>query len=81
MHLLTNRYIEVYQVQNLNQPGPTYGIVSLHPVDMYTHLLIWRRVDGSIRFPEDKLHLINRTVDLGNDRTLKSWHDGKGGYQ
>ncbi|KAI1197114.1 hypothetical protein F5X97DRAFT_344061 [Nemania serpens] len=35
---------------------------------------------GSIRFPEDKLHLINRTVDLGNNRTLKSWHDGKGGY-
>ncbi|KAI1361183.1 hypothetical protein F5Y08DRAFT_348144 [Xylaria arbuscula] len=35
---------------------------------------------GSIRFPEDKLHLINRTVNLGNNKTLKSWHDGKGGY-
>ncbi|KAI0147239.1 hypothetical protein GGR57DRAFT_477614 [Xylariaceae sp. FL1272] len=35
---------------------------------------------GSIRFPEEKLALINRTVDLGNNRTLKSWHDGKGGY-
>ncbi|KAI1309800.1 hypothetical protein F5Y03DRAFT_58243 [Xylaria venustula] len=35
---------------------------------------------GSIRFPEDKLPLINRTVDLGNNRTLKPWHDGKGGY-
>ncbi|KAI1282903.1 hypothetical protein F5Y07DRAFT_394868 [Xylaria sp. FL0933] len=35
---------------------------------------------GGIRFPEDKLSLINRTVDLGNNRTLKPWHDGKGGY-
>ncbi|KAJ8125183.1 hypothetical protein O1611_g8458 [Lasiodiplodia mahajangana] len=35
---------------------------------------------GSFRFPEDKLHLINRTVDLGNDRSLKPWHDGKGGF-
>jgi len=37
--------------------------------------------DGDIRFPEDKLPLINRTVDLGNNRTLKPWRDGEGGYQ
>ncbi|KAI8628055.1 hypothetical protein F5Y19DRAFT_439414 [Xylariaceae sp. FL1651] len=35
---------------------------------------------GGIRFPEERLSLINRTVDLGNNRTLKPWHDGKGGY-
>ncbi|KAI0911134.1 hypothetical protein F4823DRAFT_329152 [Ustulina deusta] len=35
---------------------------------------------GGIRFPEEKLPMINRTVDLGNNRTLKPWHDGKGGY-
>ncbi|KAI1170266.1 hypothetical protein F4777DRAFT_569819 [Nemania sp. FL0916] len=35
---------------------------------------------GGIRFPEDKLSLINRTPDLGNNRTLKPWHDGKGGF-
>ncbi|KAI0869528.1 hypothetical protein GGS24DRAFT_149686 [Hypoxylon argillaceum] len=35
---------------------------------------------GGFRFPEDKLPLINRTVDLGNNRTLKPWHDGKGGF-
>ncbi|KAI1188576.1 hypothetical protein F5B17DRAFT_451587 [Nemania serpens] len=35
---------------------------------------------GAFRFPEDKLPQINRTVDLGNNRTLKPWHDGKGGY-
>ncbi|KAI0398912.1 hypothetical protein F4802DRAFT_611274 [Xylaria palmicola] len=35
---------------------------------------------GGIRFPEEKLYLINRTVDLGNNRTLKPWHDGKGGF-
>jgi hypothetical protein len=44
-------------------------------------LLLMYEVVGGIRFPEDKLSLINRTVDLGNDRTLKPWHDGKGGYQ
>ncbi|KAI1120130.1 hypothetical protein F5Y10DRAFT_273387 [Nemania abortiva] len=36
---------------------------------------------GGFRFPEDKLTLINRTVDLGNGRSLKPWHDGKGGFQ
>ncbi|KAI1745247.1 hypothetical protein F4680DRAFT_97442 [Xylaria scruposa] len=35
---------------------------------------------GGIRFPEEKLPTINRTVNLGNNRTLKPWHDGKGGF-
>ncbi|KAI3323785.1 hypothetical protein HD806DRAFT_522347 [Xylariaceae sp. AK1471] len=39
---------------------------------------LWRT--GDYRFPEEQLSLINRTVDLGNNRTLKPWHDGKGGY-
>lgn len=36
-------------------------------------------VDG-VRFPEDKLHHINRTVDLGEGRTLKPVDDDEGGY-
>lgn len=44
-------------------------------------LTLYGELVGAFRFPEDKLSLINRTVDLGNNRTLKPWHDGKGGYQ
>jgi hypothetical protein len=36
-------------------------------------------VDG-VRIPEDKLHLLNRTADLGDGRKLKPIEDDEGGY-
>ncbi|KAI0474681.1 hypothetical protein F4859DRAFT_514530 [Xylaria cf. heliscus] len=39
---------------------------------------LWRY--GDYRFPEGNLPLINRTVNLGDNKTLKPWHDGKGGF-
>ncbi|KAI0415547.1 hypothetical protein F5X98DRAFT_388736 [Xylaria grammica] len=39
---------------------------------------LWRY--GDYRFPEERLSSINRAVDLGDNKTLKPWHDGKGGF-
>jgi len=41
--------------------------------------LLTRTGDG-VRIPENKLHLINRTVDLGNGKHLKPVEDKEGGY-
>jgi hypothetical protein len=38
------------------------------------------RADDGVRIPENKLHLINRTVDLGNGKHLKPVEDEEGGY-
>jgi len=35
---------------------------------------------NGVRFPEDKINLINRTHDLGNGRKPREAVDGNGGY-
>lgn len=44
----------------------------LHPSDS--------ALDSGIRIPEDKLPLLNRTVNLGDGKTLRPVTDGSGGY-
>jgi hypothetical protein len=35
---------------------------------------------NGVRFPEERLHSINRTYDLGGGRKPRKANDGKGGY-